>query len=43
MARPTYGIDVVTLTHAVMLAVAILVIGALLMPELVTLVSPAGR
>ena len=41
MASPTYGIDAVALALAVLLAVAILMIGSLLMPELADLIPPS--
>jgi hypothetical protein len=41
MEHPTYGIDVVALTLAVLLAAAIVLIGSQLMDELAELVPPA--
>jgi hypothetical protein len=41
MVRPTYGINVLALTLAVLVAAAILMIGSLLMPELADLIPPS--
>ena len=41
MEHPTYGIDVVALTLAVVLAAAVVLIGSHLMHELADLVPPA--
>jgi hypothetical protein len=40
MVRRTYGIDIISLTLAVVLAAAILLIGSLLVPEVADLPPP---